>query len=98
MVTTSSLAGTFLSGQLAGSDQRVCLDGDPAVCACTTANALTSRNTGRSDARRNERWCVLTNKPSVLEDDREPQRQRRAIRRPVNLEREENSRLPTIPG
>src|SRR5262245_27505267 len=67
MVTLSPARGTCLSGQVAGSDQRVCLDGDPAVCACTTANALTSRNTG-SDARRNERWRVLTNKPSALEE------------------------------
>jgi hypothetical protein len=30
MVTTSSLAGTFLSGQVAGSDQRLAA-GDPAL-------------------------------------------------------------------
>jgi len=92
-VTTASLAGTFLSGQVAGSDQRWAA-GDPAFWAWTTANALTSRNAGRSEARRNERCCVLTE--STLRTRRWPRTaaaRRSAIRRPADLEPQENSRF-----
>src|SRR4029450_13784910 len=61
MVTLSPAAGTLRSGQVAASDQRVCLTaGDFPSWACTTATTLASRNAGRSDARRNERRGLLT--------------------------------------
>ena len=64
MVTLSPAPGTFPSGQVAASDQRACVaDGDRPSWAWTTAKTPTSRNAGRSDARRNERWCLLTDQP-----------------------------------
>jgi len=58
MVTLSPARGTRRSGQVAGSDHRAALAGDLPSWARTTANALTSRNAGRSEASRNE-WCRL---------------------------------------
>src|ERR1043165_1649434 len=56
MVTLSPARGTCLSGQVAGSDQRAGLAAvDFPSWAWRTANALTTRNAGRSEARRKER-------------------------------------------
>ena len=57
MMTLSPAAGTFLLGQVAGSDQFVALTD----CVLTswvarTAIALTTRRAGTSDIRRNERF------------------------------------------
>jgi len=75
MVTAPSAPGTFRSGQVAGSDQRAGLAAvDFPSWAWRTANTLTTRNAGRSEARRNERCRLLTESTSALEDDQEPQR------------------------
>src|SRR5512138_1438420 len=57
MVTLSPARGTFLSGQLARSDQRVGFTGFSA--APTTADTLPSKSAGTSNARRNEQFFFL---------------------------------------
>src|SRR5690606_22003279 len=60
MATLSPAAGTFLSGQVDGSDHLVALAaGAPAFWAWTTANAPPSRTAGTSDARKAERDLPL---------------------------------------
>src|SRR5262249_12383219 len=61
MVTLSPSRGTFFSGQLARSDQRVGLIAcDPFfLAASTTASALARQEAGTSKARRNGRSCFL---------------------------------------
>jgi hypothetical protein len=60
MVTAASLAGTFLSGQVAASDQRFAVAaGAAGLWACPIVNTLTSNDAEINDNRRNERFFFL---------------------------------------
>ena len=52
MVTAASLPGTFLSGQVAASDQRFALAGEEVFCcALTTASPPRTKKAGTSNER-----------------------------------------------
>src|SRR3984885_12346987 len=91
MVTVSPAPGTFPPGQVPGLDQRSCL---PACAPCsstaaTTPNALTSENAATSNAKRNERYCLLMSSSLVFKGDSAASRRAdlRAITLPPGLMR-----------
>src|SRR6185437_5336515 len=74
--------GTFPSGQVAGFDQSSCLTAcDPS--AATMSNAPTRKNAGTSNAKRNERYCLLMS--SISRIQRCPASSRRADLRAIML-------------
>src|SRR6185369_569976 len=68
IVTTASLPGTFLSGQVAASDQRFGLAVEGFCCALRAVYPPRTKTAGTSDTNRNERYLFVMGSTSLLED------------------------------